>query len=151
MQNHHILECLECTKRFSPPVAKFGPVTERYERVTMADRVLCRGQWRGGCRSRKTNLGVGTVLLLAFPTGEEVGLRPSCLGHLMLPDCFFRHGFSDLLQLVTGHFLPKKAIKSHLSSFTTTPTTMERVNRTGWPSRQVLLQKAVHSWFLVHN
>lgn len=77
----------------------------------MTDHVLCRGQQCGSYKSRKTNLGVGAVLLLAFPTGEEVSLRPSCLGHLMLPDCFFRHGFPDLFQLITGHFLSKKAIK----------------------------------------
>lgn len=74
------------------------------ELVTETDHVPCQGQ----DRSRKTNLGVGAVLLLAFPTGEEVSLCSSCLGHLMLPDCFFCHGFPDLFQLITGHFLSKK-------------------------------------------
>ncbi|RLV98714.1 hypothetical protein DV515_00010521 [Chloebia gouldiae] len=46
---------------------KAGPITEQCELVTMMDHVLCRGQ----DRNRKTNLGVGAVLLLAFPTGEE--------------------------------------------------------------------------------
>lgn len=63
--------------------------------------------WRG-CGSCWANLSVSAVLLLALPTGEEVGLGPSCPSYLVLPDRFLCHGFPDLLQLVTGHFLSRK-------------------------------------------
>lgn len=117
MQKHQrcVLEGPKHAKSFSLPAAKFLPrcgACPGAVRAQDRDR-SCAGQCWGGWRSRRTNLGVGAVLLLALPTGEEVGLRPSCLGHLMLPDRFFRHGFPDLFQLVTGHFLSKKKKKSN--------------------------------------
>lgn len=117
MQKHQrcVLEGPKHAKSFSLPAAKFLPRCRACPGAVRAqdrDR-SCAGQCWGGWRSRRTNLGVGAVLLLALPTGEEVGLRPSCLGHLMLPDRFFRHGFPDLFQLVTGHFLSKGKKKSN--------------------------------------
>lgn len=60
------------------------------------------------CAHLQSHLGVGAVLFLALPAGEEVGLGPSRLGHLMLPDGLLRHGFPDFFQLIAGHFLSGK-------------------------------------------
>lgn len=156
MQKHQrcVLEGPKHAKSFSLPAAKFLPrcgACPGAVRAQDRDR-SCAGQCWGGWRSRRTNLGVGAVLLLALPTGEEVGLRPSCLGHLMLPDRFFRHGFPDLFQLVTGHFLSKKkkkkAIKSHLPSFTSTPAAGEGTKGTEGAYRWLLSQEAFRFWLL---
>lgn len=53
------------------------------------------------------NLRVGAVLLPALAAGEQIGLCATCTGHLMLTDGLLGHGFTDLLQLITGHLLIK--------------------------------------------
>lgn len=55
------------------------------------------------------NLRVGAVLLPALAAGEQVSLCATCTGHLVLTDGLLSHGLADLLQLVTGHLLIKRA------------------------------------------
>lgn len=50
-------------------------------------------------------LCVGALLLLALATGEQISLSASSGGHLVVPDSLFGQILSNLLQLITGHFL----------------------------------------------
>lgn len=51
------------------------------------------------------HLRVGAVLLSALAAGEQVCLRATSTGHLVLSDGLLGHGLTDLLQLITGHLL----------------------------------------------
>lgn len=95
-----------------------------------AGRVLPPALWPG-CG---TDLSVSAVLLLAFAASEEVGLSATCLGHLVLPDRLFRHSLPDLLQLVTGHFLPRRehSYISPASPPTATTLLQHRDAMAGW-------------------
>lgn len=50
-------------------------------------------------------LGVGTLLLFALPTSEQVSLGAPRGGHLVVPDGFFGQILPHLLQLIACHFL----------------------------------------------